>query len=130
MVLQNFPPRTFIRTRTFIRHLRVSTVKGKHYCKVNKTPVNVSRACIIIPAGYTCDVRNGTALDQALHFPSSIPRPTNIRVVKKISKIVLGLEVESQFRDNPSLGVAVHICNFWGPHKQTNKHVVTSRLKI
>ena len=83
--------------------------------------MNVSRAYITILAGYVCDVRIGTALDQAFHFPSSIPRPNTIRVVKKTSKIVLGLEVESQFRDNPSLGVAVHICSFWGPHKQTNK---------
>ena len=93
---------------------------------MNKAPVIVSRAYITIPAGYVCDVRIGTALDQALYFPSSIPRPTNIRVVKKISKIVLGLEVESQFRDNPSLGVTIYICNLWGPHKQkkqTNKQV-------
>ena len=81
----------------------------------------MSRAYITILAGYVCDVRIGTALDQALYFPSSIPRPTNIRVVKKSSKIVLELEVESQIRDNPSLGVTIHIGNFWGPHKQTNK---------
>ena len=92
-------------------------------------PVNVSRAYITIPAGYVCVVRCGTAQDQALHFPSSIPRPNNIRVVKKTSKIVLGLEVESQFRDNPSLGVTIHICNFWGPHKQTNNIMIFQHLK-
>ena len=81
----------------------------------------MSRACIIILAGYACVVRWGTAQDQALRFPSSIPWPNNIRVVKKISKIVLGLEVEFQIRDNPSLGVTIYICNFWGQHKQTNK---------
>ena len=81
--------------------------------------MNVSRACITIPAGYVCDVRMGTALDKAHHLPP-YATPKNIRVVKKFSKIVLGLEVESQFRDNPSLGVTIHICNFWGPHKQTN----------
>ena len=56
-----------------------------------------------------------------------MPRPKNIRVVKKFSKIVLGLEVESLYRDNPLLGVAISICNFWGLHKQTNNvrlHIV------
>ena len=52
-----------------------------------------------------------------------MPRPKNIRVVKKFSKIVLGLEVESLYRDNPLLGVAISICNFWGLHKQTNKQM-------
>ena len=50
----------------------------------------------------------------------------NIRVVKKFSKIVLGLEVESLYRDNPLLGVAISICNFWGLHKQTNKQTIGS----
>ena len=92
--------------------------------------MNVSRACITIPAGYVCVVRLGTAQDQALHFPSSIPRPNNIRVVKKNSKIVFGLEVESQIRDNPSLGVTIHICNFWGQHKKTKKYGNHSKKRL
>ena len=81
-----------------------STIKDTHYCKANKTPVNVSRAYIAIPSDYICDVRVGTALDQTLHFPSSIPRPNHIRVVKKISKIVLGLEAEPHIRGLPTTG--------------------------
>ena len=42
----------------------------------------------------------------------------NISVVKEISKIVFGPEVESLNRDNPLLGVAIYICNSLGLHKQ------------
>ena len=84
--------------------------------------MNVSRACIIIPAGYVCVVRYGTAQDQpfqgwgfggmnSISYPF-LPIPSLLhtmahttRVMKKFSKIVLGLEVESRIRDNPSLRV-------------------------
>ena len=71
--------------------------------------MNVPQAWVTILAGYVCVVKIGSAQDQALYFPSSIPRPNNIRVVNKIRKIVLGIEVESQIRDNPSLGVAIYL---------------------
>ena len=88
-------------------------------------PVNVSQTCITISAGYVCVVRLGTAQDQAYHLPPNVycvPRPKNIRVVKKISKIVLGLEAE------PHQGTT----HYWGlpyllvtsgahSNKQTNK---------
>ena len=81
--------------------------------------MNVSRACITIPAGYVCVVRLGTAQDQPFQgrflgqesisclfvCPSlPMPRPNNIGVVKKISKIVLGLEAEPQIRGLPTSG--------------------------
>ena len=67
----------------------------------------MSRACIIILAGYACVVRSGTAQDQAYHLPPNVycvPRPKNIRVVKKISKIVLGLEAEPCIRGLRTIG--------------------------
>ena len=73
----------------------------------------MSRACIVILAGYACVVRSGTAQDQAYHLPPNVycvPRPKNIRVVKKISKIVLGLEAEPH-QGNPLLGVTISIGN-------------------
>ena len=55
---------------------------------------------ITILDGYICVVRIGTtALDQAYYIPPNVCHgPKNIRVVKKISKIVLGLEAEPQTR--------------------------------
>ena len=38
----------------------------------------------------------------------------------------LEVSLESLHRDNPSLGVAIYICNFWGLHKQTNKQKLWS----
>ena len=40
--------------------------------KTFKAPVNVSRACITIQAGYVCVVRSGTAQDQAYHLPPNV----------------------------------------------------------
>ena len=67
-------------------------------------------AIITTMVGYVCNVGIGTALDQAFHgqvvgkyiifylftclFTSSILQPNNIRVIKKIIEIVLGLETE------------------------------------
>ena len=98
--------------------------------------VNVSRACITIPAGYVCVVRSGTAQDQpfqgwifgaGIQFPVFLsalslpmPRPNNIRVLKKALRLFLGL------RQNPSRGLPttggchISIGNSWGPLKLTN----------
>ena len=92
-------------------HLSVITL----VCEQKTNLINIEQ-----DAGYTFDVRIGTALDQV---PFSLLHTSthNIRVLQKISKIVLGFEVESLHRDNPLLGVAIYICTFWGLHKQINK---------
>ena len=94
----------------------------------------------IILAGYVCVVRPGIAQDQPLQhklfclpFPSLKPRP-NIRVVKKIIKIVLGLEAEPHQGTTHYWGLPYQLVTS-GAHsnKQTNKtskeSFITHRLK-
>ena len=52
----------FVINCTYIVSTQISTDISK---KTFKAPVNVSRACITIQAGYVCVVRSGTAQDQA-----------------------------------------------------------------
>ena len=54
---------------TYIVSTQISTDISK---KTFKAPVNVSRACITIQAGYVCVVRSGTAQDQAYHLPPNV----------------------------------------------------------
>ena len=53
----------FVINCTYIVSTQISTDISK---KTFKAPVNVSRACITIQAGYVCVVRSGTAQDHPL----------------------------------------------------------------
>ena len=90
----------FVINCTYIVSTQISTDISK---KTFKAPVNVSRACITIQAGYVCVVRSGAAQDLSL-FPSPCHPSTTSDVVKKISKIVLGLEAEPRIRGLPTSG--------------------------
>ena len=93
--------------------------------------MNVSRACIIISAGYVCVVRSGTAQDQAYHLPPNVCHGSKTSGSWRRSvKLFLGLRLYPKSGAYPLLGVTtIHIGNFWGPLKQTNKQTAPNGIR-
>ena len=109
----------FVINCTYIVSTQISTDISK---KTFKAPVNVSRACITIQAGYVCVVRSGTAQDQAYHLPPNVCHgPKTSGSWRRTLKLFLGLRLYPKSGAYPLLGVTtILIGNFWGPLKQTN----------
>ena len=108
----------FVINCTYIVSTQISTDISK---KTFKAPVNVSRACITIQAGYVCVVRSGTAQDQAYHLPPNVCHgPKTSGSWRRTLKLFLGLRLYPKSGAYPLLGVTtILIGNFWGPLKQT-----------
>ena len=98
----------------------------------SEAPVNVSRACMPIPAGYVCVVRSGTAQDQAYHLPPNVCHgPKTSGSWRRTLKLFLGLRLYPKSGAYPLLGVTtILIGNFWGPLKQTNKHSIKGQSQV
>ena len=92
----------FVINCTYIVSTQISTDISK---KTFKAPVNVSRACIIILAGYACIVRSG-AQDQAHHIPPNVYHgPKTSGSCRRSVKLFLGLRLSPKSGAYPLLGV-------------------------
>ena len=118
----------FVINCTYIVSTQISTDISK---KTFKAPVNVSRACITIQAGYVCVVRSGTAQDQAYHLPPNVCHgPKTSGSWRRTLKLFLGLRLYPKSGAYPLLGVTtILIGNFWGPLKQTRTSLSAKKIE-
>ena len=111
----------FVINCIYIVSTQISTDISK---KTFIAPVNVSRACITIQAGYVCVVRSGTAQDQAHHLPPNVCHgPKTSGSWRRTLKLFLGLRLYPKSGAYPLLGVTTLLIGNSGAAEPVKKWV-------